>query len=230
MTEEIRLVKGRELGNRGWSLGVSNPLWDPSWIKVTFPGSGPLGGKKLSLKKYISIRDGDLDGIEIYYRSPAHNEQNIPPVLLEKAGQPVPKEDILEGLLAESGNIRTSGRGGNKVGQKSHFGINKKWYVDYDPALEPILSKYRVAFETNQTIGESTFNTVMGTLAAQGITAPEQAPGQKAIEEALKHKESEEIKALKAELEALKAAQATPVTEEPKKAGKPKKEKEVANV
>jgi len=228
MSKEIRLVKGRELGNRGWSVGVRNPNWEPSWIKVTFPGHSILGGSKRSIKNHITVSDGNIDGVPVFYRSPDYDEKNPPSDVVENAGQPVPAEKILEALLREPSNVRNLAYGNGKADQKMHFGMNKKWYVDYDPSLEDLLAKYNLKFETNQTIGEFTFNSVMNSLKMQGIEAPQAAPGRAAIEEALKNKESEEMKALKEKIAALEAEKES-LSEAKKPGRKPKEEKETVS-
>lgn len=234
MVKEIRLVKGRELGNREYSMGVSHPHWEPSWFRLEFPGSGPWGGKNQSIKNYITIKDGDANGVPVFYRSARSGEKDIPEEIRKKAGQAVPAEEILSAILSEPGNVRSFGQNAKGYTKKSHFGVNRKWYVDYDADLEPVLSKYGIEFETNQTLGEQTFSNVMGQLTASGVDVSKNtlAPGQLKAAEALAQKQAAELEELKAKLAEVEA-KADEDTTKKKKATKKKVEpdtKEAATV
>lgn len=228
MVKEIRLIKGRELSSRAWSMGVRNPNWEPSWFAIDFPGSGPFGGKRQSIKRYITIKDGDVEGIPVFYRNANHNEKDIPETVKNNAGKPVPAEEILRSIMSEAGNVRSFGQDAKGYTKKNHFGMNRKWYVDYDSDLTGVLKEYGLEFETNQTLGEAAFDVVMGQLNAAGLNSSRKSPGQIALEEAKAQEQAKEIESLKeklAEVEAQKVA-----LEQKQEKQSKKKDKELAGV
>jgi|TARA_R110000822_G_scaffold138001_3_gene275518 hypothetical protein len=214
MVNEIRLCKGMEIGRKAYAFGVANSNWFPGWFRVEFSERAP----------FVSIKDGLIAGVPVYYAKGS------------KQGQAVPATEILEAVLAEPGNVRTFGQNSKGYTNKTHFGITRKWYVDYAPELVDTLKKYGLEFETNKTFVNELKDLALGDLRASGLIPNDDmtsSPGQQALEAAKDKARVEEINALKAQLEAslkqneelakMAEGEGTP------KVKKEKKEKELVN-